>query len=322
MRVAVLVVLFFYAVTAQASPFTPPAHITKASLRAGSLSGTMLRPDASSAAVLIIPGSGPTDRDGNNPLGVKGSPYRVLAEGLAQRGVTTVRVDKRGMFGSAHAGADPNAVTIGDYAGDVHAWVKVIREQTKAPCVWVAGHSEGGLVALASGQKPDDLCGLILLAAPGRPLGEVMREQLKSAMGGGPMLQQATSAIKTLEAGRHPDAHSMHPALRQLFTPALYGYFISTFSYDPAQLIAGFHKPILILQGERDLQISVSDAKRLKEAAPAAKLVLLPDANHFFKVVKSADVAANEAAYSKPVPLAPHIADEIADFVSAADNTQ
>ena len=89
-------------------------------------------------------------------------------------------------------------------------------------------------------------------------------------------------------------------------------------SYDPAGLIADFHKPVLILQGERDLQVSIADAKRLKKAAPTAKLVLLPDANHFFKVVKSADVAANAAAYSKPVPLTPHIADEIADFVSAA----
>jgi hypothetical protein len=282
----------------------------------------MLRPDASSAAVLIIPGSGPTDRDGNNPLGVKGSPYRLLAEGLAQRGVTTIRVDKRGMFGSSRAVADPNAVTIGDYAGDVHAWVKVIREETSVSCVWVAGHSEGGLVALASSQTPDDLCGLILLAAPGRPLGQVLREQLQRNFGGGPMLQQAVSAIKALEAGRHPDLRSMHPALRELFAPPLHGYFMSTFSYDPAQLIAGFHKPILILQGERDLQIGVADAKRLKEAAPEAKLVLLPDANHFFKVVKSADVAANEAAYSKAVPLAPHIADEIADFVSAAEKTQ
>ena len=75
-------------------------------------------------------------------------------------------------------------------------------------------------------------------------------------------------------------------------------------------------------RGERDLHVSVADAKRLKQAAPAAKLVLLPNANHFFKVVKSADNAANAAAYSKLVPLAPHIADEIADFVSAANSTQ
>jgi len=318
MRVAVLVlVIFFYTITAHAAPVSTEAH-----LHAGALSGVMIRPDTSSAAVLIIPGSGPTDRDGNNLLGVKGSPYKLLAEGLASRGVTTVRVDKRGMFGSSRAAADPNAVTIADYAGDVHAWVKVIREKTGVPCVWVAGHSEGGLVALASGQNPDGFCGLVLLASPGRRVGDVMREQLRMSMGGGPILQQATSVIRTLEAGRHPDVYLLHPQLQQLFAPPMHGYFISLLSYDPAKLIADFHKPVLILQGERDLQVSVADAKRLKEAAPEAKLVLVPDANHFFKTVKSADMAANAAAYSKPVPLAPHIADEIADFVSAADSTQ
>jgi uncharacterized protein len=317
MRITTVLAIFLYAITAHAAPVTTEAH-----LHAGALSGVMLRPEASTASILIIPGSGPTDRDGNNRLGVKGSPYKRLAEGLASKGLATVRVDKRGMFGSSRAVADANAVTISDYASDVHAWAKVIREQTGVPCVWVAGHSEGGLVALASGQNADDLCGLILLATPGRPVGQVLREQLRAAMGGGPMLQQATLTIKALEAGRRPNVYSLDPPLQQMFAPPMQGFLISMFSYDPARLIAEFHKPVLILQGERDLQVSMADAKRLKQAAPAAKLVFLPDANHFFKVVKSADIAVNTAAYSKPVPLAPHIADEIADFVSAADITQ
>jgi pimeloyl-ACP methyl ester carboxylesterase len=317
MRLAALAVLF-YALTAHAAP---PA--TERYLHAGALSGTMLRPKTSGAAVLIVPGSGPTDRDGNNRLGVKGSPYKLLAEGLAQRGVTTVRVDKRGMFGSSGAAADANAVTIGDYADDVHAWVKTIRRETGAPCVWVAGHSEGGLVALASAGRPDGLCGLILLAAPGRPVGEVLRDQLQRALGNGPMLQQAISAIKALEAGRHPDMHSMHPALQQVFAPPVHGLLISMFSYDPARLIADFHKPVLIVQGERDIQVSVGDAKRLKQAAPWAKLLLLPDTDHMLRTVKSADTPAREAGYVKPgIPLAPRVADEISDFVSAPDSTR
>jgi pimeloyl-ACP methyl ester carboxylesterase len=279
----------------------------------------MLGPKTSGPVVLIIPGSGPTDRDGNNRLGVNGSPYKRIAEGLARRAVTTVRVDKRGMFGSSNAAADPNAVTISDYAQDVHSWVKVIRKETGAPCVWVAGHSEGGLVALASSQSPGGFCGLILLAAPGRPAGEVLRDQLRLALGNGPMLRQATSAITALEAGRHPDMRSMNPELQQVFPPPVHGLLISMFSYDPARLIADFHKPVLIVQGERDFQVSVADAQRLMQAAPSAKLVLLPDANHVFKVVKSTDMAANRATYSKPgVPLSPDVANEIADFVLAA----
>ena len=300
MRITALVV-FFYAITAHAAPVTTEAH-----LHAGALSGVMLRPETSTASILIIPGSGPTDRDGNNRLGVKGSPYKLLAEGLARKrryhrpGRQTRHVWQFGRRRRCQRSYDS------DYAGDVHAWVKVIREQTGVPCVWVAGHSEGGLVALASSQNPDGLCGLILLASPGRPVGEVLREQLQLGLGKGLMLQQASSTIKALEAGRHPNVNSLHPALQQIFAPPMQGFLISMFSYDPARLIAEFHKPVLILQGERDLQVSVADAKRLKQAAPAAKLVLLPDANHFFKVVKSADIAANAATYSKPgVPLAP-----------------
>lgn len=313
MRFAALAILI-YASSAHAAP-----SYVEAPIRAGALEGTMLHPKGSRAAILIIPGSGPTDRDGNNRLGIKGSPYKVLAESLAVKSVTTVRIDKRGMFRSAGAAADPNAITIGDYADDVKAWVKVIRHETGLPCVWVAGHSEGGLVALAASEKPEDICGLILLATPGRVLGEVLLDQLQAALGEGPTLRQAASAIQTLEAGHRPDMHLMHPALQQLFAPQIHGFLISMFSYDPAKLIAKFHKPILIIQGERDLQVSVEDAKRLKEAAPAAKLVVLPDTNHVLKMVKSADMNTNMASYtSRRVPLATGLAEQISEFVLAA----
>ena len=84
---------------------------------------------------------------------MKASTYKLLAGGLAAKGIITVRIDKRGMFDSAGAVADANAVTIDDYAVDLHAWVKVIRAKTGASCVWLLGHSEGGLVALASSRN-------------------------------------------------------------------------------------------------------------------------------------------------------------------------
>ncbi len=97
--------------------------------------------------VIIIPGSGPTDRNGDNPAGVAGAVYRQLAEQLTARGIATLRIDKRGMFGSRAAIANANAVTIADYAADAHAWAKAARAATGARCVWLLGHSEGGLVA-------------------------------------------------------------------------------------------------------------------------------------------------------------------------------
>lgn len=316
-RLAAIFVLF-YSFGASAAPALVESYLQAPGPR-GALKGTMLAPEnLKGPAVLIIPGSGPTDRDGNNPLGIKGAPYRMLAEGLAEKGITTVRIDKRGMFGSRAAVRDANAVTIDDYAGDVHNWIKVIRAKTGASCVWVAGHSEGGLVALTSSQSPSDICGLILLASPGRPIGDVLREQVKANLEGTPFLQQALSGISTLEKGRRVDARGMHPALLQLFRPEIQGLMISLLTANPERLAANFHKPILIMQGERDIQVSVSDAEHLKKAAPQAKLVLLPKASHILKNVNSTDQAATMVAYAKPnLPLAPGVVDGIADFIHA-----
>ena len=85
------------------------------------LSATWLDAGKRAPVVVIIPGSGPTDRDGNNPMGVTAASYRLLAESLAKRGISSVRIDKRGMFGSKAAIANGNDVTIAAYAADAHA---------------------------------------------------------------------------------------------------------------------------------------------------------------------------------------------------------
>ena len=289
----------------------------------GPLKGTMLAPASGRAPmILVIPGSGPTDRDGNNPFGLKAASYKLLAEDLAARGIGTVRIDKRGMFASSMAIADANAVTIDDYVTDVGVWIASIRKQTGVPCVWVLGHSEGGLVALAAAQKVPDICGLVLISAPGRPLGEVLRMQLQANPANAPVLDQAIAAIDSLEAGKHVDVTGMNPALMPLFAPQIQGFLISVFSYDPAKLIATVSKPVLILQGERDLQVSVADAERLKQAAPQAKLVLLPNTNHVLKTVTTDDRRANSVTYMDPsLPLAPGVVDAVANFVVPAGKT-
>src|SRR5262245_27369550 len=144
---------------------------------AGALHGTMLTTGPRAPIVLIVPGSGPTDRDGNSLLGVRAANYRLLAEALARKGVSSVRVDKRGMFGSAGAG-DPNAVTVELYATDIRAWIDSIRKATGTRCVWLLGHSEGALMVSAAARERNDVCGLVLVAGAGRRWGDVLRAQL------------------------------------------------------------------------------------------------------------------------------------------------
>jgi pimeloyl-ACP methyl ester carboxylesterase len=285
----------------------------------GPLKGTMLSPSTERGAViLIIPGSGPTDRDGNSPAGILAAPYRLLAEALAARGVTTVRIDKRGLAGSAGATPNGNAVTISDYVTDVHAWTTVIRQRTGASCVWLLGHSEGGLVAMTAAKNQPDICGLILVSTAGRPMGEVLREQLKANPANAPLLDQALPAIDDLEAGKSVDTTNMPPPLLRLFNPKVQGFLISAFSYDPSQLLKGYPKPVLILQGLRDMQVHEVDANILKEADPHATLTLLPDVNHVLKSVSSDDRRANIATYSNAsLPLAPGVVSTISDFLTA-----
>jgi pimeloyl-ACP methyl ester carboxylesterase len=283
----------------------------------GSLEGAFVDAGAHAPVVLIIPGSGPTDRDGNNPLGITAAQYRLLAEALSAKGVSSVRVDKRGMFGSKAAVADPNSVTIGDYAADTENWVAAIRKRTGNNCVWVLGHSEGALVALTAAQhKPAGICGVIVVSGPGRKLGDVIREQLKSNPANAPVLDSALAAIDSLERGQRVDVANMHPALQQLFAPQVQGFLIDAFARDPAKLAASLNIPLLIVQGQRDVQVSVADARALAAAQPKAKLVLIPTMNHVLKDVQSDDRAANLATYADPsLPVDSALVDAVAQFV-------
>ena len=282
----------------------------------GALAGTLIDPGKDTPAVLIIPGSGPTDRDGNNPLGVKGGVYRQLAEALAVKNVATLRIDKRGMFGSRAAVADPNDVTIAAYAADAHAWVDMLRAKTARSCVWILGHSEGALVALQAAQNPTGICGLVLVAGAGRPLGEVIRAQLRANPANAPLLAQGEAALDQLEAGKRVPAATLPAPLQPLFNDRVQGYLIDLFRHDPARLIAAVKLPVLIVQGDKDIQVAVADAELLKRAQPAATLKLMPGINHVLKPVASDDRAANVATYGDAdLAIPPVVADTIAAFV-------
>jgi uncharacterized protein len=284
------------------------------------LHGTLLTPAMAAAGaepVLILAGSGPTDRDGNSPLGIAAAPYRLLAEALADRGITSLRVDKRGIAASAAAMPSEEALRVQTYADDALAWAHDLRARTHARCVWLLGHSEGTLHALLAARDPRDLCGIILISSVGRRLGDILREQLRANPANAPILDEALRDLAELEAGRAVPGEGMNPALLPIFRPSVQPFMMSMLAIDPAELARAYRGPIVVIQGTTDLQTGVADAQRLGAARPGITVRIVEGMNHVLKAAP-ADRAANAATYADPaLPLMPGLAGMLAGFITA-----
>jgi hypothetical protein len=262
---------------------------------------------------LIHPGSGPTDRNGDNPLGVAAQPYRLLAHALADHGVDTLRVDKRGMHGSAQAG-DANALTLDDYAADIHAWLDAL----KRPRVALIGHSEGGMSVTLAAQGEPRVAALVLLCAPGRPLAEIMRAQFRGNPYFAPVLEAALAATATLERGAAFAPAGLPAALRLSFAASAQPFLINAMARDPARVLAATRAPALIVQGGRDIQVFDEDAERLAAARDGVERADFAAMTHALKDCASDDRLANLLTYARPdLPLSAGLAQRVADFLRA-----
>jgi pimeloyl-ACP methyl ester carboxylesterase len=197
---------------------------------------------------------------------------------------------------------------------DAVAWTQFLSRQAGVRCVVVLGHSEGALIAPLVAQKTP-VCGVISVSGMGRTMDAVLTEQLNAALPDA-MKPDAFKVLAELKAGR--TVADPPPALAALFRPSVQPYLISELNVDPSAELAKVKAPVLIVQGETDLQVSVGDAKALKAARPDAQLVLLPGVNHVLKRAP-ADRAANIATYADAaLPLAPGVLAPIVAFVKAA----
>lgn len=279
------------------------------------LAATFVRPArAPFPAVVVIAGSGPTDRDGNNPLGVKASSYRLLAEALAAEGVASVRYDKRGVAESAAPGLREADVTLETFAEDARRVAAWLAGQEGVASVSLVGHSEGGVLAFMAGRG--GTAPLVLLCAPGRPLGAILREQMAKPAIPEDLRTRTEEILHVLEAGG--GVTEVDPRLAALFRPSVQPFLRSALAVDPAALARAHAGRLMVVGGGRDVQVGRVDFDVVMAARPDATPLWDARMAHTLKRVgDEADAPAR--AYADPtLPLAPGLAAAIAAFVKAA----
>ena len=291
------------------------------------LAGTLLLPAWSELqrvpGLVLVAGSGPTDRNGNNPLvPARIDTLRLIAERLAEAGIGTLRYDKRGIGASTPLpGALPDQERFSAwdrFVDDVRAaHAELVRhDEIKRYATGLLGHSEGGLLILAAAptireSKPH---GIVLAATPGRPYGEILRRQLqRGAPGLVDGVERVLGAIRT--SGRPPPGL---PAELQPLFPAYIGPFLQgAMAFDPAAALAASPLACLLVQGGADQQIvPMDDVQPLIDAlgtrSAAGEALVAAGVSHNLKTV----TGPGEPGFTGP--LAPLIADKLAIWLRAA----
>ena len=281
------------------------------------LDGTLTLPNNAKKrvpVVLLIAGSGPTDRDCNNAYGLKSNAFKMLTDSLVGQGIAVARYDKRGSGTNLQVAAKsikPEEHRFEFYVSDAVGFIRQLQTDSRFSRVVVAGHSEGSLVGMLAAQqtKAD---GFVSLAGAGRNIASVMKEQFKAGTAD-TLRAVAFTILDSLRAGY--SVQRVNPFLASIFNPKNQPGLISWMKYDPAVEIKRYTGPVLIINGKHDIQVAPSEAELLKAARPDATMVLFDEMNHILKNAP-ADRAENFKTYSNPtLPLTPGLATVIANFV-------
>jgi uncharacterized protein len=295
--------------TSGASAADRPVSVTTSS---GVLQGSLLLPTEGKAqtVALIIAGSGPTDRDGNQAE-ARNNGLRMLAQALASGGIASVRYDKRGVGGSAAALTAETNLVFRDLVDDSKAWIDYLIAAHEFKRVVVIGHSEGATIGLLAARE-SSVHGYISIAGPASRASDGLRAQLKGKLP--PELADLSEQIiSELERGRK--VQEVPTPLLALFRPSAQPYLIDWFTILPTEEIRQLTIPVLIVQGDLDVQIPVSAAHRLQEANPHAELAVIERMNHVLKLVEN-DSKAQLSSYRDPsLPIAPSLPDRVIQFI-------
>lgn len=262
----------------------------------GKVYGTLTIPKVKGKEIpvaLIIAGSGPTDRNGNNPF-MKNNSLKMMSDSLINMGIATLRYDKQGIGESSAATKPEIELTVEDFIADVKLWLQFLDNHKKLGEITIIGHSEGSLFALAAAQDYS-VKRVISIAGAGRRIDKVIIEQLGAQ--DIKLADEASVIFDSLRRGIPVD--NVSPNLQALFRKSIQPYIVSWLKYNPADLVSSLKCPVYIIQGDKDIQVQIEDARLLVGQNKHAKLYVVDGMNHILKPVEG-DRDTNMMTYIDP----------------------
>lgn len=273
------------------------------------IDGTLLKPNNSKNPILaiIIAGSGPTDRNGNQNF-LKNNALKKLADSLTTNGIATFRYDKR-IVKQIKQGNIDKSLSFDDFVTDAKATIAYFKNSGAYKKIYVIGHSQGSLVGMLAAKDLAD--GFISLAGAGQNIGNVIVEQVSkmdSKLG-----EEAQNVVNQLKQGKTTTNYPQ--ALASIFNTDLQVFMISWMQYHPDVIIKALQLPILIINGTKDLQVSTQEAQRLKDANPKATLKLIENMNHVLFNIEGGDLE-NSKSYNETFrPISGELVKHITNFI-------
>lgn len=276
----------------------------------GNIAGTLLIANSvkKTPVALIIAGSGPTDRNGNNPMAMNGS-LKLLAEKLYKNGISSLRYDKRGIGESSEAGKNEAQVKFENNIEDVRGWINLLKQDNRFSEITVIGHSEGSLIGMVASQNYVDK--FISIAGAGESADMIIRKQIANQPDN--IKEMIFPILDSLKIGQ--SVNNVSPTLYSLFRPQVQPYLISWFKFDPQIEIAKLNIPLLIIQGTSDLQVGIEDANNLSKSNKNSKLKIISNMNHILRIVGDSK-EENIASYNNSqLPIAEELVSSIVSFI-------
>ena len=271
--------------------------------------GTLLAPRQETVPLaIIINGSGPVDRNGNEMM-TKNNSAKKLAEALAIKGIATFRYDKRTLK-AQQLNIDEKDMRFDDFIDDAKAVIKRFSELPNYSSLYIIGHSQGSLVGMIAAQEKAD--GFISIAGAGQTIDNLIVEQIGRQMPG--LEESARTAFNELRAnGKVKDYNQ---GLASLFKKSIQPFMFSWMKYDPQQEIKKLEMPVLIINGDNDLQVNTNEAEKLKAARPDAELIIIENMNHIYRIIDKNDDIANQKSYNEPQrPISNEMVEQISNFI-------